>query len=84
MNSDQENEMDINELTKFFMKAYYTILSEKEIYESMLIPIDIHFKGEPSVIFDIFTKNEKIHYRFQSKQVQQGPDPESKSYSYAC
>ena len=67
MNSDQENEMDINELTKFFMKAYYTLLSEKEINESMLIPIDIHFKGEPSVIFDIFTKNEKIHYIYMGK-----------------
>lgn len=67
MNSNEKNEMDINELTKFFMKAYYTLLSEKEINESMLIPIDIHFRGELSVIFDIFTKNEKIHYIYMGK-----------------
>ena len=68
MNRNLDNPLDINELTKFYMKAYYTLLSEKEINQSMLIPIDIHFKGEPSVLFDIYTKNELIHYIYKGKK----------------
>jgi hypothetical protein len=68
MNSNQENNLDIKELTRFYIKAYYTLLSEKEINERLLIPIDIHYKGEPSVLFDIYTKKEPMYYLYKGKE----------------
>ena len=68
MNNQGENTLDINEMTKYFMKTYYTILTQDEINTSILIPIDIHFKGKSSVLFNIYTRSGQINYIYKGKE----------------
>lgn len=67
INSNQEKKLDISELTKFYIKVYYTLLSDKEIKECKLSHLDIHFKGQPSVLFNIKTPRELIYYIYKGK-----------------
>ncbi len=67
MNCNEEKKLDISELTKFYMKAYYTLLSDKEIKECKLNRTDIQFKGEPSVLFKITTQKEVIYFIYKGK-----------------
>ena len=68
MNNQGENSLDINEMTKYFLKTYYTILTQDEINGNILIPIDIHFKGEPSVLFNIYMRRGTMYYIYKGKE----------------
>ncbi len=69
INNKQENSLDINELQKYFIKLYYSILTEEEQRKNMLIPIDIHLDGEQSVLFNIYTSMGHMFYIYKGKDI---------------
>ena len=67
MNAENNKGININEMTKYFLKVYHTIMSEQERRENLFTSIDIHYKGTPSVLFDIYGKNRQLMYLYKGK-----------------
>ena len=67
--NNSTNNMGISELSKNFYKIYYGIMTNKEIKENIFSPMDIHYKGEPSILLNFFGAQGSKYYIYKGKKL---------------